>query len=105
MKTIDALTLHRSLQKGENYTIIDVREPYEREICSINAISIPMGEIHEKYQDIPQSSKAVVMCRTGQRAEAVINYLESNFQLNNLWLLEGGLMAWIDEVDQELERY
>lgn len=105
MKTIDALTLHQCLQKGENYIIIDVREPYEREICNIDAISIPMGDIHEKYQEIPQSSKAVIMCRSGQRAEAVINYLESNFHLNNLWLLEGGLMAWIDKVDQQLEKY
>lgn len=105
MKTIAAKELSLKLGEGASYTILDVREPYERSICKIEALHIPMGDIIDRIKDVPSNEKVVVMCRTGKRAEAVVNLLEQKYQYQNLILLEGGLMAWIDEVAPHLEKY
>jgi rhodanese-related sulfurtransferase len=43
------------------------------------------------------------MCRSGKRAEAVVNVLERDHDMTNILLLEGGIIAWKDEVDQTLD--
>ena len=87
------------------YTIIDVREPYERAICSIDSIHIPMGEIETKYAEIPADKAVVILCKSGRRAEAVANYLEKEHDYKNISVLTGGIIAWIEEVDTHLESY
>lgn len=90
---------------SEKYTIIDVREPYERAICSIDSIHIPMGEIENKSLEIPTDKDIVIICKSGRRAEAVANYLEKEHNYKNISVLTGGILAWIEEVDTHLESY
>ena len=42
------------------------------------------------------------MCQSGRRAEALVNFMETEFAAQNIYLLEGGLNAWINEVDPQL---
>jgi rhodanese-related sulfurtransferase len=103
MRSITATELNQALLRGEDYMIIDIREPYEHAACSIDAIHIPMGEICEKSAELPTDRSIVIMCRSGKRAEAVANMLASDHGMNNIYLLEGGITAWRDEVDQTLD--
>lgn len=103
MRSITATELNQALLRGEDYMIIDIRESYEHAACSIDAIHIPMGEICEKSDELPTDRSIVIMCRSGKRAEAVANMLASDHGMNNIYLLEGGITAWRDEVDQTLD--
>jgi adenylyltransferase/sulfurtransferase len=62
-----------------------------------------MGEISERIKEIPSDKKIIVMCQSGKRAEAVANLLETEFELNSVFIMEGGINAWIEKIDQTLQ--
>ena len=103
MRIISALELNEAIHKGENYHIIDIREPYEYSACNIGSAHIPMGELCDRLSEIPADKDVVIMCRSGKRAEAMANLLSTDFEMNNIWILEGGILAWKEQVDQTLE--
>jgi rhodanese-related sulfurtransferase len=35
------------------------------------------------------------MCQSGKRAEALANFMETEFNATNIFVLEGGINAWI----------
>ncbi len=105
MHYITALELKEKQQKGESLTLLDVREDYEREICEIGGLHIPMGEITSRINEIPSDRLIVVMCRSGKRAESVANLLISDLNYSNVVILEGGILAWIEQIDNQLETY
>jgi rhodanese-related sulfurtransferase len=44
-----------------------------------------------------------VHCRSGKRSANAIMFLESNFGYENLYNLAGGIIAWRDEIDEDLD--
>lgn len=105
MKEITATELKKKLDAKENIQVIDVREPYELEICSFGAEHIPMGEIMENIDKIKKDIPVIIHCRSGKRSAAVISSLETQFGFNNLYNLKGGILAWADEVDNSMPKY
>ena len=103
MHTISALVLEKAISNGEKYTIVDVREPYEYEACNIQSLHIPMGEICDRIAELPTDSNVVIMCRSGKRAEAVANILETDHSMKNIFILDGGILAWKEQVDNTLD--
>jgi adenylyltransferase/sulfurtransferase len=103
LKTISPQNLKERLQKGDSLFLLDVREPYERELGAIPSEHIPMGEICDRISEIPSNDELVVICRSGKRAEAVSNLLKTEFKLENVCILEGGLLAWKETIDSELK--
>lgn len=89
----------------EGLTLLDVREPYELEICEIGGVHIPMAEVASRVSEFEKAPGVVVMCRSGKRAEAVANLLVSELNVPNVMILEGGILAWINEMDSTLEAY
>jgi sulfur-carrier protein adenylyltransferase/sulfurtransferase len=47
----------------------------------------------------------VVMCRSGKRSQYVIDLLRQEAGLKNLHNLEGGILAWADEIDPAMAKY
>lgn len=105
MQKISPIVLKDKIESGEPLFLLDIREPYELQICSIEAHSIPMADVEKRVSEIPKDIPVVVFCRSGRRAEALTNYLCIEHGFKNLLLLEGGILAWIDQVDQSLEKY
>lgn len=105
MKTISVKELKAKIDAKENIQIIDVREPYEAEICTIGGELIPMGEVIDNANKIKKDIPVIVHCRSGKRSAAVINALESQLGYTNLINLEGGILAWADEVDSTMSKY
>lgn len=105
MLHISALELKSYLESKRQLTILDVRESYEYDICKINALHIPMADVEKRVSEIPKDQLVVVMCRTGKRAIAVANLLVTDFIFSNICVLEGGILAWIEQVDNHLEVY
>lgn len=105
ISAISATELARCLQEDREFTLIDVREPFEFEIGHIpNSRLIPMGDMVEKHAEIPRDKKTVVICKTGMRSARVIEFLRGE-GFGNLLNLEGGIDAWREEVDPTLPKY
>lgn len=103
MQFISALELHNSMNNGNHFEIIDVREPYEYDACNIGSTHIPMGDIPSRLEDLPKNTNIVIMCRSGKRAEAVANLLVTDFSLTNIYCLDGGILAWKEHIDNTLD--
>ena len=102
MELISPENCKLAIEKNEAL-IVDVRENYEFENYNIGFLHIPMGEISERIKEIPSDKKIIVMCQSGKRAEAVANLLETEFELNPVFIMEGGINAWIEKIDQTLQ--
>jgi rhodanese-related sulfurtransferase len=103
MRIISALELNDAMQKGQEFEIVDVREPYEYDACNIGSLHIPMGEICNRIADLPKNKNIVIMCRSGKRAEAVANILMTDYSISNVYILDGGILAWKDQIDSTLD--
>ncbi len=105
MQWITPKELQKALLENDSWLILDIRESYELDICSIAGTHIPMGEIVLRHAELDSNKNIVVMCKTGKRAEAVANLLSCDFGFSSVYVLEGGIMNWIAEVDTQLETY
>jgi adenylyltransferase/sulfurtransferase len=104
MRYISVEDAHSKVKKGQ-MMILDIREPYEFEICSIKSLQIPMAEVVSRISEVPTDKAIAVMCRSGKRAEAMTNILTTEHDLTNSYVLEGGILAWIEKFDTHLESY
>ena len=105
MRELTVQQLQQMREAEEPLQVIDVREPWEVEICSIGAHHIPMGEILTRVEEIKKDVPVVIHCRSGARSANVVNALEMQLGLTNLYNLRGGILAWANEIDQTLEQY
>ncbi len=105
MKEKSVSELKAMMDRGEDFQLIDVREPNEYEICNIKATLIPMAEVPDHIDEISKDKTVVIHCRSGARSGRIIQYLEENYGYENLYNLKGGIMAWADEIDPSLIKY
>jgi sulfur-carrier protein adenylyltransferase/sulfurtransferase len=99
--------LKQRLDRGEKLTIIDVREPYEWEIGNLGphgAKLIPLGELPQRAGEIDRDATVVLQCRSGARSERALHFLRSQ-GYSKLYNLEGGILAWSDQVDPSIPKY
>jgi len=104
MKEITVQELKAMQDKKEDFQLIDIREEYEFDICNLGGELIPMGEIMDNIDKVSKDKKVVVHCRSGKRSASVIQMLEQQ-GFTNLINLKGGIMAWAEEIDQEMSKY
>ena len=91
--------------KGESFTLLDVREDYERDICKIqNDLHIPMGEIQTRISEIDQDKPVVVYCHHGNRSMVVAKMLKAN-GFSMVSSLDGGIARWASDVEPDMEKY
>ncbi len=87
--------------------ILDVRESFEWDIVNLGDFGsylIPLGELEQRIDEIPDDREIVVHCRSGVRSAKAANILADN-GFSGLHNLSGGILAWIDEVDKSLPKY
>jgi rhodanese-related sulfurtransferase len=102
MKSITVKELKEMIDKGEEFQLIDVREPNEFNAANLKGELIPLGTIPNNVSKISKDKKVIVHCRSGKRSANAIQYLESNFGLTNLYNLEGGILAYKTDIDNTL---
>jgi rhodanese-related sulfurtransferase len=105
MKTVTVQELKQMIDNQEDFQLIDVRESFENDICTLNGILIPMGEIPSRINEISKDKKVIIHCRSGARSANAVSFLEQNFGFNNLYNLTGGIIAWATEIDSNMETY
>ncbi|MEH7495499.1 sulfurtransferase TusA family protein [Neobacillus niacini] len=78
---IDNDELERRLETNDNMVVLDVRENAEYAFNHIpNAISIPLGELEKRIDELSKEGEIYVVCRTGSRSDlAAQNLTEKGF--------------------------
>jgi len=88
-----------------NPVLLDVREPWELELCQLAGTQhIPMHLVPMRCDDIDPSREVVVICHHGGRSMQVAMFLERKGYAR-LFNLAGGVAAWATEVDPAMRRY
>lgn len=89
----------------EKVILLDVREPYERELAVIKpSLHIPMAQVAHRANEIPKDREVIVYCHGGARSMMVAGYL-ANRGWKSVANLAGGIDAWSVEVDPDVPRY
>lgn len=94
IELITPAELKEKMNQGEPLTIIDVREAEEVAQGMIpGAIHIPLGDLPDQLDDIPQTAPIILVCRSGNRSGRAYEFLEAN-GFHNLKNMSGGMLEW-----------
>ena len=104
---ITPLQLSERLAGGRPLALVDVREPFELEIASLEdrgARHIPLAQLPGRLGELDPAEEVVLFCRSGARSARAADFLRAHgfARVRNL---QGGILAWADEVDPSLARY
>ena len=97
MKTINSKEFKNLLKNNNNFQIIDIREPYEYEDGALTNENIPLDKMMSSLNKINRDRPVIIYCQSGKRATAIIYMLEKEYKLENLYNLEGGYNAIMQE--------
>lgn len=114
--------LKARIDNGDNTLILDVREPHEWEISALDGtLRIPKGTIQAAKNavlagrklreetvlaDLPMDAEIIVHCRSGKRSADVIHMLrEIGYDVNKLYNVDGGILAWAKDIDPTMPSY
>jgi molybdopterin/thiamine biosynthesis adenylyltransferase/rhodanese-related sulfurtransferase len=105
LPTMTVHDLKRKLDAREDFVLLDVREQFEYDICSIPGSKlIPLGELPSRMSELDSADEIVLHCKMGGRSARALRLLqEAGFaKLTNV---EGGIEAWAKEVDPSIPTY
>jgi rhodanese-related sulfurtransferase len=90
---------------GEDFLLLDVREPDELEIASIPwATAMPMGDVPVRVAELPKDKTIAVLCHGGTRSGRVTRFLNEN-GFPDAVNVAGGIRAWSQQVDSSVPEY
>jgi adenylyltransferase/sulfurtransferase len=101
---IDPTDVKAKIDRGDNFALIDVREPHEYQICSIpTAKLIPLGQLPQRLDELDRDIEIVAHCKSGMRSAKAVDLLKkAGFRARNM---KGGILAWSDRVDPTVPKY
>ena len=105
--TILASELKAKMDAGEDFLLVDVREPAEYEIVQVpGSVLIPKGEIlnGSALAGLPQDRQIVLYCKSGVRSAEALAELKAAGLTNSVHV-QGGVLAWQAQVDPSLPTY
>ncbi len=122
IKTVTVHDVKSALENGDDVVVIDVRDPHEWDISVIDGtVKIPKPDIQlakngiqggrrlweeTVLKKIPKDKTLYLHCRSGVRSADSIAYLsEIGYDLDKMFNVEGGILAWADEIDPDMPKY
>jgi adenylyltransferase/sulfurtransferase len=91
----------------DDFVLVDVREPGEREIVSIpGAVPMSRAAFHngDAWQQLPFDKRVILHCRSGVRSTECLTLLRAAGHPNASHV-DGGVLAWVQDVDPSLPSY
>lgn len=101
IKEISAGQLLAIINKKTDTQIIDVRETFEYENGNIGGLSIPLGSLEKRHEEINRNERVVIICRSGARSLMAIERLQK-VGFTNLYNLKGGLLEWKEKTGRRV---
>jgi len=100
MTTITVEEVKTRMESGEQFNILDVREPHENTEFNIGGTLVPLGKIQTMQLDEIEDWKneeVIVYCRSGNRSGQACLILEMA-GFTNAKNLTGGMLEWRDKL-------
>ena len=102
---IEVTEVKAKLDRGDKFTLLDVREPHEYQIASIpGSILIPLGEVGRRLDELDPTADIVVHCKSGMRSARACGLLKAN-GFEHVRNMKGGILAWSDQIDPSVPKY
>ena len=103
---IDPESVQKMSKRGESFTLLDVREPWEFETARIQGAKLmPMGDIPSRAnQELDPEDHIVVYCHHGVRSMNVTAWLRQQ-GFEKAQSMAGGIDTWSRRVDPKLPVY
>ncbi len=104
-RSITVQELRRWRDENREFALLDVREPWELEICRFSdAHAIPLYDLTGRVSELKGSGPLVVICHHGIRSQQAVAWLRANGVVRAI-NLSGGLDAWAREIDPSMGVY
>jgi molybdopterin/thiamine biosynthesis adenylyltransferase/rhodanese-related sulfurtransferase/molybdopterin converting factor small subunit len=102
---IEVKDVKAKLDRGDDFVLIDVREPHEYQIASIpGAKLVPLGQVPQHLNEFDKNADIVIHCKSGMRsAKACGIFRQAGFQ--HVRNMKGGILAWSDQIDPSVPKY
>ncbi len=103
--SISPQALYQLLQSADDsIQLIDVRQPYERDICHIGGVLVPLAELADVLHQFDQNKPVIIYCKSGARSQQALSiFLDAGFK--QVKQLAGGILDWQATIDNHLIRY
>src|SRR5689334_1312814 len=97
--------LKAKMDRGDDFVLIDVREPEEYAIARIQGSRlIPRATLPERVHELSSADDIVVHCKSGVRSGMAVDFLkQAGFR--RVKNLVGGILRWSDDVDPTVAKY
>jgi molybdopterin/thiamine biosynthesis adenylyltransferase/rhodanese-related sulfurtransferase len=97
--------LQARLAAQQPFRFIDVREPYEWDICRLDAASlIPIAQLPARMSELDSAEDTILICKNGARSAHAVRMLqEAGF--TRVWNVAGGFIDWSDRIDKNFPKY
>lgn len=100
VRRLSARELHAALS-DQALVIVDVRETHEFAAGHLpNSLHIPVAQLATRLHELPPARTLVFICRSGARSLTACA-IASRAGVSSVAHLEGGLLAWARDVDQQ----
>jgi molybdopterin/thiamine biosynthesis adenylyltransferase/rhodanese-related sulfurtransferase len=97
--------LAERIARGDDFELLDVREPYEWAIARLpGARHIPLGTLPDVLHELDPARETIVYCKSGMRSMAAATQL-AGAGFARVANLTGGISRWSAEVDSSVPRY
>lgn len=97
--------LAERIRRGDEFDLIDVREPHEWDIARIpGARLVPLGTLADALATLDSTREIIVHCKMGGRSAKAVRQLQSA-GFRKVWNLKGGILRWSDDVDPSTPKY
>jgi molybdopterin/thiamine biosynthesis adenylyltransferase/rhodanese-related sulfurtransferase/molybdopterin converting factor small subunit len=97
--------LKAKMDRGDEFVLIDVREPEEYAICRIQGSKlIPRATLPERLHELSSADEIVVHCKSGVRSGMAVDFLKQA-GYRKVKNLVGGILRWSDDVDPTVPKY
>jgi adenylyltransferase/sulfurtransferase len=102
---ITPLELRAKMDRGDEFVLVDVREPEEYAICRIpGARLIPRATLPERLHELSSADDIIVHCRSGVRSGQAVEFMKQA-GYRKVKNLVGGILRWSDDVDPTVPKY
>jgi len=102
---ITPIELKSKIDRGDDFVLVDVREPEEYAIARIPGSKlIPLRTVPERINELSTADDIVVHCRSGVRSGQAVEFMKQA-GYRKVRNLVGGILRWSDDVDPSVPKY
>jgi rhodanese-related sulfurtransferase len=103
--SIEAEELRDMLATSAPPLVIDVREKWENDLCSLPGnLLIPLGDLPKRVGELPKDRTIICHCHHGGRSSRATAFLRQR-GFENAFNLTGGIHAWSLRIDPMVKTY